>query len=110
MDRRKKRPGDGREEVIQIGQYIEKRLFAGKLPKDVTEEEVQKLFAEFGEITDCKIIEGKGVAYVTFSTWAAAHRALASTDGQVSLQGHAPGQVMSTTFAERTGRGRNGQR
>eukprot|EP00927_Polykrikos_kofoidii_P033541 TRINITY_DN2835_c0_g2_i1.p1 TRINITY_DN2835_c0_g2~~TRINITY_DN2835_c0_g2_i1.p1 ORF type:complete len:570 (+),score=91.31 TRINITY_DN2835_c0_g2_i1:219-1712(+) len=47
------------------------------------------------------MVPGKGVAFVTYDTWATAHRALQATDMQTCLQG-CNGVGLSVSFAERT--------
>lgn len=104
----RKRPGAGREAVDKIANAIEKRLFVGRLPAETTEEELRKVFEEFGEITECKKVEGKNVAFVGFVTWAAAHRAIKATDGKTSLEGHTERQALTASFSEqakKVGRG-----
>jgi len=82
---------------------IEKRLFVGRLPANgVNEDEIREAFERFGTITECRLVNGKGIAFVAYNTWAAAHRALAAMDGQ-SLMGS---QAIAVSFAERTGAGR----
>lgn len=104
--RTKKQPGDGKHAVEEVKRAIEKRLFLGRLPCDVSESELRGVFEQFGEITECRIINekvpGKTVAFVGFATWAAAHAALKATDGQVSLQDHKEDQKLVASFAERT--------
>ena len=39
------------------------RLFVGNLPNDMAEEELKKLFEEFGEIAEC-YMSGKGFAFI----------------------------------------------
>lgn len=79
---------------------IEKRLFLGRLPPGITEAQVSQVFSPFGTVTECRIIPEKGVGFVGYTTWAAAHRALLSTDGQACLPG-SPGSAISVSFAEK---------
>lgn len=39
------------------------RLFVGNLPNDMAEEELKKLFEEFGEVAEC-YMSGKGFAFI----------------------------------------------
>jgi RNA recognition motif-containing protein len=105
------RSGDGRTSLEEVKAAIEKRLFIGKLPEAATEDELRAIFGEFGELTECKKVPGKTMGFVSYHSWAAAHYALRATDGQMSLQGHAPGQTIVVSFAERTSSvGRGGGR
>ena len=81
---------------------IEKRLFIGGLPASTTTEEVRQVFGKYGNLQECRLV--KGVAFVSYDTWAAAHRALRATDTQPCLQRSKtmPGQGLSVSFAERT--------
>lgn len=101
----RKRPGDGHHAVDEVKKAIEKRLFLGRLPSGVSEDELRRVFGEFGEITECRIVDkgpGKTMAFVGFTTWASAHNALKATDGKVALEDHTQGQTIVASFAERS--------
>mmetsp|Transcript_38871 Transcript_38871/g.61431 ORF Transcript_38871/g.61431 Transcript_38871/m.61431 type:complete len:507 (+) Transcript_38871:56-1576(+) len=100
--KRKPRSGDGRSSLEEVKGAIEKRLFIGRLPPDTTEDELRTVFGDFGELTECRRVVGKTMAFVAYNTWAAAHNALRATDGIACLKGHSPGQTIVTSFAERT--------
>jgi len=100
--KRKPRSGDGRSSLEEVKGAIEKRLFIGRLPTDTGEDELRNVFGDFGELTECRRVVGKTMAFVAYNTWAAAHNALRATDGVVSLKGHSPGQTIVASFAERT--------
>lgn len=42
------------------------KLYVGNLNYSVTSKELSDFFAEDWDVTDCKVIEGKGFAFVTF--------------------------------------------
>lgn len=46
----------------------ESKLYVGNLAYSVTEEQLQKLFSEYGEVKSVKIIEGKGFGFVEMGT------------------------------------------
>eukprot|EP00406_Dinophysis_acuminata_P074259 CAMPEP_0179247440 /NCGR_PEP_ID=MMETSP0797-20121207/19612_1 /TAXON_ID=47934 /ORGANISM="Dinophysis acuminata, Strain DAEP01" /LENGTH=669 /DNA_ID=CAMNT_0020955063 /DNA_START=59 /DNA_END=2065 /DNA_ORIENTATION=- len=102
-DNRRKRPGDGQYDLEEVKKYIEKRLFIARIPNNTTEEELTKVFGEFGPVKECKLVAHRGVAFVGFDTWGAAHHALVATDGRKALSQHAAGHTIITSFAERTG-------
>jgi len=112
MASRKKFPGDGHRAVEEVKRAVERRLFIGRLPSEVTESELRAAFLEFGDITECRLVKkegpGKTVAFLSFATWASAHAALKATDGLLSLQDHSEGQTLVASFAERSGHGRGG--
>lgn len=81
---------------------IEKRLFIGRVPLATNEEELRSLFGAYGTLNECRIMLDKGVAFVGYETWAAAHKALLATDGQACLAGSG-GMPLSVQFAERSG-------
>lgn len=92
----------------EVQELIEKRLFVAKVPPGTEEGELREAFGEFGELTECKVVQGRGCGFVGFRTWGEAHRALLKTDMKLSLSRHNNGQVVSVSFADRTqGRGRH---
>ena len=58
------------------------KLFVGQIPKDMEEEALRPIFAEFGAIFDLTVIRDKasgshrGCAFLTYTTKAAAEKAL----------------------------------
>ena len=64
-----------------ITAVIEKRLFVGHVPVTTSEQEVFEVFSSFGTVTEVRVLGTKGIAFVRFETWAAAHRALLELDG-----------------------------
>ena len=69
-----------------------KQIFVGNLNFGITEEDdLKRLFASFGEITEVKIITdarsycSKGYSFITFARDADADAAIAGMDGKVIL-------------------------
>eukprot|EP00927_Polykrikos_kofoidii_P033808 TRINITY_DN28657_c0_g1_i1.p1 TRINITY_DN28657_c0_g1~~TRINITY_DN28657_c0_g1_i1.p1 ORF type:complete len:569 (+),score=91.69 TRINITY_DN28657_c0_g1_i1:77-1783(+) len=97
--------------VEEVKYAIEKRLFVGRVPSTTTDDELREVFSQYGPVNECRTVPGKGVAFVGFDTWAAAHRALIGTDLQSCLK-DSDGLGLSVSFAERTsnvGRGGGAQ-
>ena len=44
------------------------KLYVGNLNYGVTTEELKEFFAQAGEVSDCRVIEGKGFGFITFAT------------------------------------------
>jgi len=65
------------------------RIFVGNLPWTVTEEELQDLFAEAGEVVSVKVVtdrvtgQPKGFAFVEMASDAAAQKAIEALNGTV---------------------------
>ena len=57
------------------------KLYFGNLSYDVTSPELQEFLAAKWEVTDCKVIEGKGFAFVTFADWQTANEAKEELNG-----------------------------
>ncbi|MEA2021819.1 MAG: RNA-binding protein [Candidatus Caldatribacteriota bacterium] len=53
----------------------EKKLYVGNLKYSVTNEELQELFAGYGEVQNVNIIEGKGFGFVEMSSVEEAEKA-----------------------------------
>lgn len=49
------------------------KLYVGNLEYSVTEAELKSLFAEKAEVTECKVIEGKGFAFLSFKDFQTAN-------------------------------------
>ncbi len=62
-------------------------IYVGNLPKTTTEDEVRKVFAEYGEVTEVKLIkdnysgELRGFGFVEMSAKADAQKAIQEVDG-----------------------------
>jgi len=46
----------------------ESKLYVGNLDYSVTNEQLEKLFADFGEVKEVNVIEGKGFGFVEMSS------------------------------------------
>ncbi len=44
------------------------KLYVGNLSYSVTSEELKELFSQSGEVSDCRVIEGKGFGFITFAS------------------------------------------
>ena len=62
------------------------KLFVGNLSYSVDREKLRELFAEFGEVANVTVIEGKGFGFVEMATPEAAEKAKAGLNG-TQLQG-----------------------
>ncbi len=71
-----------------------KKLFVGNLSWNTTDESLQEVFSQFGEVTEAKVItdrdngRSRGFAFVTFSEESAAEKASSVLDGS-TLDGRA---------------------
>lgn len=76
---------------------MENRLYFGNIPFDKTEDDVQKLFQECGQITELKIIRrdhvSQGYGFITFSTKEAVDAALQKNGQEVG------GRSMKVNYA-----------
>ena len=59
-----------------------KKLYVGNLDYSVTKEELSELFAEFGEVVEVTIIDGKGFGFVEMSEPAEAENAMGDLNGK----------------------------
>ena len=57
------------------------KLYVGNLTYSVTNEQLQELFAEYGEVKHINIIEGKGFGFVEMGTPEEAQRAKDELNG-----------------------------
>ena len=57
------------------------RLYVGNLTYSVTSDQLKELFADFGEVKDVDIIEGKGFGFVEFGASEDAERAKEELNG-----------------------------
>jgi RNA recognition motif-containing protein len=58
------------------------KLYVGNLKYEVTNEQLQELFASHGQVVNVNIIEGKGFGFVEMSSNDEAEKAKESLDGQ----------------------------
>ncbi|EHQ34701.1 RNA recognition motif domain-containing protein [Methanoplanus limicola] len=58
------------------------KVYVGNLAHYVTEEEIEDLFAEFGDIMSVKIKPQEGFAFVEYSTIEEAENAIHGTNGK----------------------------
>ena len=65
-----------------------KKLYVGNLDYSVTKDDLSELFAEFGEVVEVIIIDGKGFGFVEMTEPAEAEKAIADLDGK-DLKGRA---------------------
>ncbi|MFQ5646628.1 MAG: RNA recognition motif domain-containing protein [bacterium] len=52
-----------------------KKLYVGNLKYSVTNEDLENLFSQYGEVADVKVIEGKGFGFIEMSTQSEAEEA-----------------------------------
>lgn len=57
------------------------KLYVGNLSYSVTNEQLEELFANYGEVKQVNIIEGKGFGFVEMSTPSEAEKAKETLDG-----------------------------
>jgi RNA recognition motif-containing protein len=57
------------------------KLYVGNFGYSVTKEELEELFAKYGEIKEIKVIEGRGFGFVEMSSPAEAEKAKESLNG-----------------------------
>ena len=58
------------------------KLYVGNLGYSVTGEQLRTLFAEYGEVKDARVIEGKGFGFVEMATQEDATKAKQALNGQ----------------------------
>jgi RNA recognition motif-containing protein len=63
------------------------KLYVGNLSYSVNNNDLQELFAEYGEVKEIKIIEGKGFGFVEMSNQTEAEKAKGALDGS-EFKGH----------------------
>jgi len=63
--------------TTELKEVVPNQLYIRKLPRDVTEESVSKLFGTFGEIEKISLMTRKGYGFVTFKSADDAAKALA---------------------------------
>jgi len=57
------------------------KLYVGNLGYSVSKQELEQLFAEHGQVTEVRIIEGKGFGFVEMSNPSEAEKAKEALDG-----------------------------
>jgi RNA recognition motif-containing protein len=57
------------------------KLYVGNLSYSVNNNDLQELFADYGEVKEVKIIEGKGFGFVEMSNQTEAEKAKGALDG-----------------------------
>ena len=57
------------------------KLYVGNLNYAVTDDQLQTLFGNYGEVRDVRIIEGKGFAFVEMSSNDEAEKAMEALNG-----------------------------
>ncbi len=64
------------------------KMYVGNLPYGINDESLKQLFAEFGEVTDAKVIvdkfsnRSKGFGFVTMADEASAQKAIDAMNGK----------------------------
>lgn len=56
------------------------KLYVGNLSHSVTSDDLKKLFSDYGEVLEVKIIEGKGFGFIEMETQVAAEKARKELD------------------------------
>jgi len=75
------------------------RLFVGQITRGARHPDVEGIFAPYGRIEEFRYLEDKGVAYVTFSSRAAANRAVKELQG-AHVSGVSRGEGLNVQFAK----------
>ena len=57
------------------------KLYVGNLSYSVTNEQLEELFASYGQVKEVRVIEGKGFGFVEMSNTAEAEKAKEALDG-----------------------------
>lgn len=60
---------------------MQSKLYVGNLSYSVTNEQLKEIFTPFGEVTDARVIEGKGFGFVEMATQADAEKAKKELNG-----------------------------
>ena len=90
---------------------MKNKIYVGNLAYQVTEEELQAKFKEFGKIEDCKLIidratsRSKGFGFITFSSEEEADSAVKAANGE-----EWSGRALRVNIAEERSRGGRGGR
>jgi RNA recognition motif-containing protein len=66
-----------KKEVMMQGS----KLYVGNLDYSVTNEQLQELFSNYGEVREVKVIEGKGFGFVEMSNQSEAEKAKEALNG-----------------------------
>jgi len=88
-------------ELADIAAAIDKRLFIGRVPPEVSEADIFSVFSLYGALTEVRREAGSQTAIVGYESWGCAHKALLQTDQKLQFgEGTVPCLV---SFAERPG-------
>jgi len=88
-------------------------IYAGNLPHETTEDELRKAFAEFGQVTEVRLImdkfsgESKGFGFVEMPSKAEAEKAIEAMNGK-DFMGRALNVNEARPKTDRGGGGRRG--
>ncbi|KAI4326477.1 hypothetical protein MLD38_031789 [Melastoma candidum] len=94
---------------------LEHKLFVGMLPKNVTEDEVSKVFSEYGNIKDMHILRvsqktSKGCAFIKYETKEQAISALEALNGKHKMEGSSVPLVVKWADTEKERQTRRAQK
>ncbi|KAI4340235.1 hypothetical protein MLD38_025094 [Melastoma candidum] len=94
---------------------LEHKLFIGMLPKNVTEDEVSKVFLEYGNIKDLHVLRGsqktsKGCAFIKYETKEQALSALEALNGKHKMEGSSVPLVVKWADTEKERQARRAQK
>ena len=92
---------DGKEE--------ECRLFIGQFDRDVSSAQLEKIFSAYGEVVECRVLQDKGIGFVSYARDSEAKQAvqdlhLQCVPGISRGEGFERPDCQSTTYAEVTER------
>mmetsp|Transcript_23519 Transcript_23519/g.57161 ORF Transcript_23519/g.57161 Transcript_23519/m.57161 type:complete len:195 (+) Transcript_23519:46-630(+) len=59
---------------------VEKRLFINRLPESTTEEDVRTILSGVAEPVEIRVLDGRGIAFVTLQTWTECAYAMSTLD------------------------------
>ena len=60
---------------------VAKRLYIGNLSYQTSATALRETFAEFGEVSDCTIIDGKGFGFIEYASDESAQKAIDNMNG-----------------------------
>ncbi|XP_023004542.1 RNA-binding protein BRN1-like [Cucurbita maxima] len=94
---------------------LEHKLFIGMLPKNVSEDEVSGLFAQYGTIKDLQILRGsqqtsKGCAFLKYETKDQAVAALEAINGKYKMEGSSVPLIVKWADTEKERQARKAQK
>lgn len=79
-----------------------KKIFLGGLPQEMTTDRLKEYLSEYGEITDCIAMDGRGFGYVTFADEISAQTALSTS--HIEIEGKSV-EVKACTIPRHKGQG-----